>query len=503
MQLFEARDKIKNDLYEITGIADIMRGQADPRETASAITSKGRWGSLRLQQRQAEVARYCRDIIKMMGEIISDHYPVESLIQTSGIMFDDGIGPEPPKPPDLSPTPVSPPGAAPQGGPPAQNPPGPAPPGGVPGVGGGPPPNPMQAILAYQQQMQQWQIQKQKLIMSAIDLLRQDKLRGFRIDIETDSTINDSAKEEKMERVEFLTSLSGFVEKAMQAAQSYPDMIPLIVKSIMFTVRGFRVGRDLESTIEEFIDKAQNDAKKVASMPKPPSPEQIKAQADMAMAQASIQEAQLKMQGDRERAQAEVQAQQVEAQSEQQNSQMRLEQMQMEMQLKQLEYQLRQKEMENKLTFEQMAHQQKMQQLELEYHSKMADHVADQRAREMDAQAQVHAARVDALAREHEARIDAHSREHETSVNAAATSHQAELKAHDAKLKARDKHPRKPLPKTPKMPEQPELPDSPLTNNSPLNEDQPPHPAARKAPDGKWYVSDPSRPGEYLRVEKK
>ena len=509
MQLFEARDKIKNDLYEITGIADIMRGQADPRETASAITSKGRWGSLRLQQRQAEVARYCRDIIKMMGEIISDHYPVESLIQTSGIMFDDGIGPEPPKPPDLSPAPVSPPGAVPQGGPPAQNPPGPAPPGGVPGAGGGPPqggvppPNPMQAVLAYQQQMQHWQAQKQKLIMSAIDLLRQDKLRGFRIDIETDSTINDSAKEEKMERVEFLTSLSGFVEKAMQAAQSYPDMIPLLGKSILFTVRGFRVGRDLESTIEEFIDKAQNDAKKAASMPKPPSPEQIKAQADMAMAQASIQEAQLKMQGDRERAQAEVQAQQVEAQSEQQNSQMRLEQMQMEMQLKQLEYQLRQKEMENKLTFEQMAHQQKMQQLELEYHSKMADHAADQRAREMDASAQEHMARVDALSREHEARIDAHTREHETSVNAAATSHQAELKAHDAKLKAREKHPRKPLPKTPKMPEQPELPDSPLTNNSSLGEETPPHPAARKAPDGKWYVSDPSRPGKYLRVEKK
>lgn len=362
-------------------------------------------------------------------------------------------------------------------------------------------PNPMQLILAYQQEVQKWQQQKQQLIMSAIDLLRQDKLRGFRIDIETDSTINDSAKEEKMERVEFMTSLSGFVEKAMQAAQSYPDMIPLLGKSILFTVRGFRVGRDLESTIEEFIDKAQADAKKAASMPKPPSPEQIKAQADIAMSQANLQEAQLKMQGDRERAQAEVQAQQVEAASEKQNAEMRLQQMQMEMQLKQLEYQLRQKEMENKLSFEQMAHQQKMHQLEFEFKAKMADHAAEQRSREMDAAVEAHTAEVEAAAREHEIRTDAVAREHETQVKAAATSHQAELKAHDAKLKMRDKYPRKPLPKTPKIPKQPEMPDSPLKNKSSSTEN-PPHPAARKAPDGKWYINDPSRPGKYLRVEK-
>ena len=549
MQLFQARDKIKADLYEITGIADIMRGQADPRETASAIATKGRWGSLRLQQRQVEVARFCRDIIRMMGEILSEHYPDSSLIQTSGIMFDDGIGPEPPKPPDFSSPPVSPPGAMPQGGPPAQIPPGSAPPGGAPGVGGpppgppgmgihppgvggppgmgihppgppgmgGPPPgqgmpppsSPIQQILAYQQQMQQWQMQKQNAINSAIGLLRQDKLRGFRIDIETDSTINDDAKEEKSERVEFLTALSGFVEKAMQAAQAYPDMIPLLGKSILFTVRGFRVGRDLESSIEEFIDKAQQDAKKAASQPKPPSPEQIKAQADMAKSQADIQSAQIKMQADRERAQAEVAAQQVEAQSEQQNAVMRQQFLQMEMKLKILEAQLRQQEMERKAAYDQASHEQKMAQVRLELQGKASDFIAADHSRQMDAQAQMHAARIDALAhehdakvdaqaREHEARVAAHAREHETQVNATATKHAAELKAHDSKLKMKDKHPRKPMPKTPKMPDELEMPESPLTSES---EEKHPVKGARKAPDGKWYVNDPSRPGKYLRID--
>jgi hypothetical protein len=99
MQLFEARDKIKNDLYEITGLSDILRGQADPRETATSIKTKGRFGSMRLQDRQAEVARFCRDIIRMMGEIISEHYPDDTLIEVSGIMYDEGVGPDMPTPP--------------------------------------------------------------------------------------------------------------------------------------------------------------------------------------------------------------------------------------------------------------------------------------------------------------------------------------------------------------------------------------------------------------------
>ena len=515
MQLFEARDKIKNDLYEITGIADIMRGQADPRETASAISSKGRWGSLRLQQRQAEVARFCRDIIKMMGEIISDHYPVESLLETSGIMYDDGIGPEPPSPPVLTPPPVSPPGAAPQGGPPASIPPGSAPPGGMPGVVQHPPmpgqphpalpmnggmqvqpPNPMQAVLAYQQQMEQWQDKRQKLIMSAIDLLRQDKLRGFRIDIETDSTINDDAKEEKMERVEFLTSLSGFVEKAMQAAQSYPDMIPLLGKSILFTVRGFRVGRDLESTIEEFIDKAQADAKKAASMPKPPSPEQIKAQADMAMAQASIQEAQLKMQGDQQRAQAEVESQQIEAQNSQQEMQMKQQMLQMEFQLKQLEAQIKQKEMEHKLAIDQANHNQKMQLAEMELRNKNAEHASLSTARDIDIQSRSHQAKLAAEEREHKAQVEAKAREHDVQVKALAAQHAAELKAHQERLKLQEKHPGKKMPKSPDVPELPDLPSFNMNSDPDA-----PIPGARKAPDGHYYIQHPTTK-KYLRVEK-
>jgi hypothetical protein len=41
----------------------------------------------------------------------------------------------------------------------------------------------------------------------------------------------------------------------------------------------------------------------------------------------------------------------------------------------------------------------------------------------------------------------------------------------------------------------------PITGGNPPDQgEQPPVPGARKAPDGQWYVNDPTRPGGYLRV---
>jgi hypothetical protein len=500
-QLFEARDKIKNDLYEITGIADIMRGQADPRETARAISTKGKWGTLRLQQRQTEVARFCRDIIKMMGEVISTHYPDKTLIDVSGIMYDEGIGPTAPKPP-MPPTPTPPPqppmsALPPPGGAP-QLPPGPA---GAPGMGPPPqgapmgPSSPQPGAMApsilthmlaqhqYQQAMQLHGHLKMMAIQKAIGLLRQDKLRGFRVDIETDSTINDNAQEEKTARTEFMGALSGFIKESMQAVQAYPEMLPLLGKSILFTVRGFRVGRDLESSIEEFIDKAEQDVKKQEGQPKPPPPEQLKAQADMQLAQANIQVAQIKAQGDQARAQAEVQSQQIEAQAESANLQSRAQMQQVEMQIKVMEAQQRKQELDNKAAYEAAQHQAKLEIIKMELAAKQHELALQGRARY-----------IDALSKQHEANLNAQDRIHESKTDAQDAEYQAKLKAHQNRLDAKKKFPNKNMPRPPEPPRHP-------INDEEAHEVHPMMPEARKAKDGKWYVPDRERPGKYLRVD--
>jgi len=79
--LYAAREKAKADLYEVTGISDIVRGASDSRETATAQQIKSQWGSLRIRERQKEMARFARDQIRLKAEIIAEHFAPETIAQ--------------------------------------------------------------------------------------------------------------------------------------------------------------------------------------------------------------------------------------------------------------------------------------------------------------------------------------------------------------------------------------------------------------------------------------
>ena len=146
---------------------------------------------------------------------------------------------------------------------------------------------------------EQKQQRKMQMIAEAIALLRQDKLRGFRIDIETDSTVQGDAEQEKAQRIEFLTATTKFIETAAEVTQLVPEFAPLAAKMLAFGVRGFRVGRDLESAIEDFCDKAEQDAKERAANPQQtPNPEMIKAQTEQMKAQAEIDRQRVENEGE-------------------------------------------------------------------------------------------------------------------------------------------------------------------------------------------------------------
>ncbi len=78
-QLYVQRDNVKVQIYEVTGMADIMRGQSDPNETAKAQQLKAQWGSQRIRKRQEEVQRFCRDIFRMKAELIANKFTPEML----------------------------------------------------------------------------------------------------------------------------------------------------------------------------------------------------------------------------------------------------------------------------------------------------------------------------------------------------------------------------------------------------------------------------------------
>jgi hypothetical protein len=78
-QLYQQRDQIKETIFEITGLSDIMRGVSKASETATAQNIKSQFGSLRVNRRQREVQRFARDIIRMMTEIIAEHFQPQTI----------------------------------------------------------------------------------------------------------------------------------------------------------------------------------------------------------------------------------------------------------------------------------------------------------------------------------------------------------------------------------------------------------------------------------------
>jgi len=85
-QLGVAREAIKGQIYELTGIADIVRGASKASETLGAQQIKAQFASVRIKKLQDEVARFASDIMRIKAEIMVKHFEPQVLIQKSNIL---------------------------------------------------------------------------------------------------------------------------------------------------------------------------------------------------------------------------------------------------------------------------------------------------------------------------------------------------------------------------------------------------------------------------------
>jgi hypothetical protein len=81
-EAYTAMEQIKNQVYEITGISDIIRGQTEASETATAQQLKGQYASLRLKALQQDVAQYATELLRLKAQIVSGFDP-QTLMQIS------------------------------------------------------------------------------------------------------------------------------------------------------------------------------------------------------------------------------------------------------------------------------------------------------------------------------------------------------------------------------------------------------------------------------------
>lgn len=229
IQLYNQRDMLVQAIWEQVGIADIMRGSSQASETLGAQQLKAQFGSQRLKRRQRAVQKWVRDLLKLKAEIIAEHFEPAVIEQMTGVKL----------------TPVTP---QPTG-------------------------NPQQDQVAQQQAAQQ-----NAKIQQIIQVLRTDKLRSYRIDIETDSTVFEDAEQEKKSRSELITALTSFVTGWGPIIQQERALAPVGFELLKFGLGAFKSTR----AIEDAIEQAAGAFEQAAQQPKP-DPEQQRMQAEMAI----------------------------------------------------------------------------------------------------------------------------------------------------------------------------------------------------------------------------
>lgn len=285
--LIEARGQLIEDFYQLSGISDIMRGATEAEETLGAQQLKSQYGSVRVRDKIDELQRVARDVARIVAEIAADKFSKETLLDMS--MMDIPTKADVAKHvreieksarDELEALTKKAQQAAQQSQ------------GQV---------NPNQAKQQFSQAQQQI-VQKYAgqlkdaeetvPIEAVIELLRDDKARGFAFEIATDSTIMTDEMQEKQSRNEFL----GVVAQSTQALTGLAMMgeagAALAGGFLKFVTAPYRVGRELNGLIDDFVDAAPQMAAQMAGQGGGGEAEKAMAEANKKLADAEMTKAQ-------------------------------------------------------------------------------------------------------------------------------------------------------------------------------------------------------------------
>jgi len=78
---YQAQANIKGQIYEITGISDILRGVGAASESATAQQLKGQYAGLRLRAMQESVALFASELLRLKAQIICTKFQPETILR--------------------------------------------------------------------------------------------------------------------------------------------------------------------------------------------------------------------------------------------------------------------------------------------------------------------------------------------------------------------------------------------------------------------------------------
>jgi len=260
---------LKSDIQEITGLSDIVRGTSVASETATAQQLKGNFAISRIQPLQKEVEFTIRDTLRLLAELAVEKMSINEIIKIVGLKVvdvdlilenakrnidiekEEAISLLDPKQPDFK---------------------------------------EKIAMLEQQAQMGLQQtikdLQKQlkgffielKNIPKLAKTIKDDKLRCISIDIETDSTVKIDQNQEKMDRMEYIRTISQTIQQMVPAVQTGVISKDALNEFVIFASKPFKVGRNLENYLKNEEPVEQK-----------PDPQAMMAQAEMQIRQQELQ----------------------------------------------------------------------------------------------------------------------------------------------------------------------------------------------------------------------
>lgn len=213
-QLYRQREMLKQEIFELTGLSDIVRGATHATETARAQSIKASFGSMRMTPRQKPMQRFIRDLFRLLGELMVEHVTPENLSAMTGRQ----VTPE---------------------------------------------------VMA---------------------LLQDDRLRSFRVDIESDSTVRPDMEQAQAEATQFLEASASYMTAIAPIVAQAPEMAAMLLNAFKQASRRFKFSRDLEEDIDQAVDSlVQRISQPQQPQADPMALEQEKAKAQLQIEQAKTQ----------------------------------------------------------------------------------------------------------------------------------------------------------------------------------------------------------------------
>ena len=215
-EAYTAFAQIIQFIYQITGIADIVRGVSDPNETLGAQEIKKNFVGLRLGDMKMGVAQFATEIIQLKAQVMCAQFDPQTILRIAAV---DQLSPE------------------------DQQLIGPA----------------MELLVGPERMMNP-------------EADSPNPMRSFRIEVQADSLVQIDEQAEKESRLELMTAFGTYLEKGSMLAAQAPQTIPLIVEIGKFVVQSFKAGKNVEGTFDTLLDQLKTQGPM-------PNPEQMKEQA--------------------------------------------------------------------------------------------------------------------------------------------------------------------------------------------------------------------------------